>query len=206
MTFSSSGSRGEHLCCERWLTSHRAPEGSRKRGERIARPTVLDPCVKQNRQARQIGKPEPGAYINCTKWQHARSQCSNAEPGHDGRSNRRNAAADENFSPGHAGRIEKLPGHRTHAAGLGHRGKRQGLARAMLPAWRCEPAEFFFGENFPVAPPGMQADDHRVEFPPIEALQAGRPRIRSGSRSIAAGLARSCARSARGAPARQHDR
>jgi hypothetical protein len=31
----------------------------------------------------------------------------------------------------------------------------------MLPASRCEPAELFFGQNFPVAPPGMQADDHR---------------------------------------------
>jgi hypothetical protein len=28
------------------LTSHCAPEGSRKRGQRIARPAVLDPCVK----------------------------------------------------------------------------------------------------------------------------------------------------------------
>src|ERR1700731_4308743 len=28
---------------ERWLSSHRAPEGSRKRGKRIARPSVLDP-------------------------------------------------------------------------------------------------------------------------------------------------------------------
>jgi hypothetical protein len=27
----------------RWLPSHRAPEGSRKRGKRIARPAVLDP-------------------------------------------------------------------------------------------------------------------------------------------------------------------
>jgi hypothetical protein len=30
-----------------------------------------------------IGQPELGAYINCTKWQHARSQCGNAEPGRD---------------------------------------------------------------------------------------------------------------------------
>jgi len=36
------------------LASHRAPEDSRKRGKRIARPAVPDPCVKQNRQARQI--------------------------------------------------------------------------------------------------------------------------------------------------------
>lgn len=27
----------------RWLASHRAPEGSRKRGKRIARPAVLGP-------------------------------------------------------------------------------------------------------------------------------------------------------------------
>jgi len=127
--------------------------------------------VKQNRQARQIGKPELWAYVNGAKWQHARRQCSNAEPGHDGRSDRRNAAADENFCPGHPCRIEKLPGHRTHAAGLGKRGKRQWLASAMLPAWRCKPAEFFFGKNFPVAPPGVQADDHRVELPPVETLQ-----------------------------------
>jgi hypothetical protein len=34
-------------------------------------------------QARQIRQPELGAYINCAKWQHARSQCGNAEPGRD---------------------------------------------------------------------------------------------------------------------------
>jgi hypothetical protein len=28
---------------ERWLAAHRAPEGRRKRGKRIARPAVLDP-------------------------------------------------------------------------------------------------------------------------------------------------------------------
>ncbi len=31
---------------ERWLTSHSAPEGSRKRSKGIARPAVLDPRVK----------------------------------------------------------------------------------------------------------------------------------------------------------------
>ena len=155
----------------RWLTSDHAPEGSRKPGKRIARPAVLDPGVKQDRQARQIGKPELGAYVDCAEWQHARRQCGNAQPGHDGRSDRRNAAADENLCPGHACSIEKLPGHRSHAAGLGHRGKRQGLVRAMLPAWRCEPAKLFFGKKFPVAAPGMQADDHRVEFPPVVALK-----------------------------------
>jgi hypothetical protein len=41
----------------------------------------------------------------------------------------------------------------------------------MLPAWACEPAEFFFGQNFPVASPGVQADNHRVELAPVEALQ-----------------------------------
>jgi len=40
---------------------------------------------------------------------------------------------------------------------------------ATPPAWRCEPAEAFLGKPFPVAPPGMQSDDHRVEFPPVEA-------------------------------------
>jgi len=59
------------------------------------------------------GEPELAAYVDCAKWQHARGQCSNAEPGHDGRSDRCNAA-DENFCPGHARRIEKLPGHYTH--------------------------------------------------------------------------------------------
>jgi hypothetical protein len=80
--------------------------------------------VKQNRQVRQIGKPEFGAYVNCAKGQHAQSQCCNAEPGHDGRSDRRNAAADENFCPGHACRIEKLPCYRAHAAGRVKRGTR----------------------------------------------------------------------------------
>jgi hypothetical protein len=44
----------------------------------------------------------------------------------------------------------------------------------VLPAWRRAPAEFFFGNNFPVAPLGLQANDHRVEFPPVEALQLER--------------------------------
>ncbi len=46
----------------------------------------------------------------------------------------------------------------------------------MLPAWCCEPAELFFGEKLPVVPPNVQADDHRVELPPVEALEqiAGR--------------------------------
>jgi hypothetical protein len=127
--------------------------------------------VKQNRQARQIGKPEPGAYVDCAKRQHPRRQCGNAETGHDGGSDRRNPTTDKNLRPGYACRIEKPPGHRTHAARLGKRRKRQRLPRAMLPAWRCEPREFFFGDDFPVAPPDMQANDHRVEFPPVEALQ-----------------------------------
>ena len=55
--------------------------------------------------------------------------------------------------------------------GLGKRGQRQRLARTVLPAWSREPAELFFGQNFSVAPPGMQADDHGVEFPPVEALK-----------------------------------
>jgi hypothetical protein len=155
----------------RSLASHRAPESSGKRGKRIVRPAVLDPRVEQNRQARQIGKPEPAAYVDCAKRRHPRRQCGNAETGHDGGSDRRNAAADKNLRPGYACRIEKLPRHHTHAAGLGERRERQRLARAMLPAWRCEPREFFFGEDFPTALPGMQANDHRVEFPPVEALQ-----------------------------------
>src|SRR5436190_24329162 len=81
------------------------------------------------------------------------------------------AAADKNFSPGHACRIEELRGHSAHAARLGHRGKRQWLARAMLPAMCGEPAELFVHQDFPVVPPGVQADDHRVEFPPVETLQ-----------------------------------
>src|SRR5262249_11565851 len=115
-------------------------------------------------------------YVNCAKWQHARSQRGNAEPGHDGCSDRGNASADENLCPGHACRIEKLPGHRTDAAGLGKRGKRQGLASAMLPAWRGEPAEFFFGKKFPLSPPVLPADHYRIESPPVEALKqvAGR--------------------------------
>src|SRR5262249_50798990 len=107
---------------------------------------------------------------------HARSQCSNAEPGHDGCRDGRNASANENFCPGYACRIEKLPGHRTDAARLRHCRKRQGLARTMLPARRCEPAEFFLVKKFPVASSNMQADDYRVEFSPVEALKqvAGR--------------------------------
>lgn len=70
--------------------------------------------MKRNRQAPQIGKPEPGADVDGTKWPHARRQGSNAESGHDGRSDRRDAADDENFRPRHAGRVEKLPGHHTH--------------------------------------------------------------------------------------------
>jgi hypothetical protein len=66
--------------------------------------------MKQNGQARQIRKAELGADINGAKWQHARRQCRDAEPGHDGCGDRRNPAADENFSPGHACRVEKLPG------------------------------------------------------------------------------------------------
>ena len=115
----------------RSLASRRAPESSCKRGKRIARPAVLEPRVKQNRQARQIGKPKPAAYIECAKRQHPRRQCGNAETGHDGGGDRRNAAADENLGPGYACRIEKLPGHRTHAAGLRERRKRQRLARAL---------------------------------------------------------------------------
>lgn len=41
----------------------------------------------------------------------------------------------------------------------------------MLPGGCCEPGEFFFGKNFAAASPVMQTDDHRVEFPPIEALK-----------------------------------
>ena len=45
----------------------------------------------------------------------------------------------------------------------------------MLPAWRGEPAEFFFGEDFPTDSPVMQADNHCVELAPIKALkQVGR--------------------------------
>ena len=66
-----------------------------------------------------------------------------AEPGHDGRGDRRDAAADENFDPGHARRVEKPAGHRAHAAGLGKRDeRRQRLIRAMPPARCGEPAEF----------------------------------------------------------------
>ena len=86
-----------------------------------------------------------------------------------GRSDRRNAPADENFCLGHACPIEKLPGHHTHAAGVGKRGNRQEFARAMLPAWRDEPAEFFFGKNFAVAPPDMQA--HLCTAEPAQEFQ-----------------------------------
>ncbi len=165
-SFAVAGPHREH-----WLTSHSAPEGSRKRSKGIARPAVLDPRVKQNRQARQIGKPELTADVNCAKWQHARSYCSDAEPGHDGRGDRSNTSADEDFRPGHACRVKELPGHRTYAAGLGERDKRQGLARAMLPTWCSKPANFLFRKEFPVAPPGMQANDYRVEFPPVVALK-----------------------------------
>jgi hypothetical protein len=88
---------------------------------------------------------------------------------------RRHAAADENLRPGHTCRVEELRGYRAHAAGRVHRGERQGVARTMLPAWRGEPAKFFFGEDFPAGSPVMQADDHCVEFAPIKALkQVGR--------------------------------
>ena len=43
--------------------------------------------------------------------------------------------------------------------------------RAMLPTRCREPAEFFFGKKFPVAAPGMQTHDHRVEFPPVKLLE-----------------------------------
>ena len=46
-----------------------------------------------------------------------------------------------------------------------------GLVRSVLPAWRSKPAEFFFGKNFPVASPDMQADNCCVEFPLVEALK-----------------------------------
>ncbi len=41
----------------------------------------------------------------------------------------------------------------------------------MLPAWRCKPAELFFSKHFAINPPDMLADDHCVEFPPVEALK-----------------------------------
>ncbi len=153
------------------LVSHRAPERGRKGGKRIARPAVLDPRVKYDREARQSGEPKPGADIDGTEWQHAPRQRGDAEAGHNGSRDRRDAAAGENLCPGYTGFIEKLPGDNAHAAGLRHRGNRQGLTRAMLPAWRRVPAEVFFGQDFPVAPAGMQTDDHRIEFPPVEALQ-----------------------------------
>src|SRR4051794_39202024 len=41
----------------------------------------------------------------------------------------------------------------------------------MLPAGCCEPAELLFGQNLSVTAPDMQADDHRIELPPVEALK-----------------------------------
>lgn len=80
--------------------------------------------MEQNRQARQIGKSEPEAHVNCAEWQHARSQGGDAEPGYNGRSDRCNAPTDKNLDPGHACRVEELRGHNTYAAGLGERGDR----------------------------------------------------------------------------------
>ena len=43
--------------------------------------------------------------------------------------------------------------------------------RAIVPAWCCEPAEFFFGEDFPAGSPVMHADDDCVELAPIKSLK-----------------------------------
>lgn len=127
--------------------------------------------MQQDRQAREIGKPDPGTYLHRAKWQHAWRQRRNSEPGHDGRSDRGYAPSDKNLGPGYACRIEKLPSHHADAAGFGKRGDRQRLVRAMLPTRRSEPAHSFFGEDFPVASPNMKADDHRVEFPSVKTLK-----------------------------------
>src|SRR3954447_26888359 len=51
------------IALECWLASRRAPERSRQCGKRVARPSALDPGVKQNWQPSQLGKPEFGADV-----------------------------------------------------------------------------------------------------------------------------------------------
>ncbi|MEK9724612.1 MAG: hypothetical protein VW405_14170 [Rhodospirillaceae bacterium] len=65
----------------------------------------------------------------------------------------------------------------TPAARLGHGGNRQRLVRPMVPVLCREPAELFLGQDFAVVLAALKPHDHRIEFPPIEALQqvSGQP-------------------------------
>ena len=157
------------IALECWLASRRAPERSRQCGKRVARPSALDPGVKQNWQPSQLGKPEFGADVDGAKRQHTGSQSSYPEPRHDSRSDRGNSPTHKNLCPRHARGIEKLHGARANAAGFGHRRKREWLVRAMLPTGRRKPAKLLLGNDFSVVPPDMLTGEHRVELPPIEA-------------------------------------
>ena len=132
--------------------------------------------MKQHRQARQGWKTEPGTYVDCAKGQHARRQGSDTQPGHDGGSDRRNAAADKALPPGHGSLVKKRSGQYPDTTGFGKRGHRQGLVRTMPPIRRGEPAELLLGEQPAIASSCMQADDHHVDLTPVKTLNqvAGR--------------------------------
>ena len=127
--------------------------------------------MQHHRQARQIGKTELATHVHGAKRQHAWRQRCYPQPSHDGRSDRRNAAANKDFRPRYACRIQDLSSHHPHATRLCQRGKRQRLVGALLLVGRGKPAELLFSKNIPVAPPGIQPDDHSVEFAAVEALQ-----------------------------------
>lgn len=127
--------------------------------------------VQQHRQARHLGQSQPRADVDGAERQHAGRQRGHAQPGHDGRRDRRHAAADEDLAPRHRRLVQPLGGQRAHAAGFGERGQRQRLVRAVLPVRRREPAQLFLGQHRAVVAAGVQARDHGVQLPPVIALQ-----------------------------------
>lgn len=122
------------------------------------------------------GSPSLGPTSTAPNGTMRGASAATPQPGHDGGGDRHHAAADENLGPGHAGLVEQLSGQGAHAAGFRHRGQRQRLARAMLPTRHREPTEFFFGQDFPIAAPRLEAHDHCIEFAAVETLKQFRRR------------------------------
>ncbi len=120
---------------------------------------------------RQFRKPEFRAYIHGAEWQHPGRQCGHPQPRHDRRGDGRYPASDKDLSPGHLRRVEQACSQRTHTTRLRKCGKWQGFVCSILPAGRCEPAEFLFGNKFSIAAAYVQANDYRVQFAPVEALK-----------------------------------
>ena len=143
-------------------------EGLGQRVERVARACGLDSGVKQNGHAGQLRQPEQASNIKRRLRQHARRQRSHADTRHHCGSDRRHPSADEDFVPRHIGRVQQLARQGANATGLGHGRNGEGLIVVRVPARRGKPRKVFFGQQFAVAPAGVQSNDHGIEFAPIE--------------------------------------